>query len=69
MVSIKPNIYCKTFKDNYGDLKIAHLSNMLPHTKSINVVYHHFQEYVRLGLIIIYPVSTDDQLAENLRSH
>ena len=65
LVSIDPNIYCKAFEDNSGALEIARLPKICPRTKSQNVVYHHFQEYVRLGLIIIYPVSTDDQLAEN----
>ena len=39
---------------------------MSPHTKAINVIYHHFQEYVRLGMINIYLISTHDQVADML---
>ena len=55
MVSIEPDIYCKAFEDNSGAFKIARLPNMRPCTKSIKAVYHHFQEYVHHGIIIIYP--------------
>ena len=64
LISAEPKIYCKAFEDNSGALEIARLPKMRPRTKAINVVYHHFREYVRLGLISIYPVSTDDQLAD-----
>ena len=64
LISTDPKIYCKYFEDNSGALKIAHLPKMRPRMKAINVVYHHFPEYVRLCLISIYPVSTDDQLAD-----
>ena len=63
LISIKPIVYYKAIGDNYGALKIARLPNMLPRTKSINVIYHHFQEYVRLGMIKIYPISTHDPVA------
>ena len=36
---------------------------MRPRTKEINVIYHHFREYVRLGMIEIYPIFTNDQVA------
>ena len=64
LISAEPKIYCKAFEDNSGALELARLPKMQPRTKAINVVYHHFREYVRLGLISIYPVSTDDQLAD-----
>jgi len=35
-------------------------------TKHINVCYHHFREHVRLGLIKVLPISTDDQIADAL---
>ena len=35
---------------------------MRPRTKHINLVYHHFREYVRRQEIIIHPIGTDDQL-------
>ena len=64
LVSIEPKIYCKAFEDNSGALKIARLPNMRPCTEAINVVYHHYREYVCLELISIYPVSADNQLAD-----
>ena len=64
LISTELNFYCKAFEDNSGTLEIARLPKMHPHTKSINVIYHHFREYVRLGLISIYPISTDDQVAD-----
>ena len=36
-------IYFKAFKDNSGALEIACLPKMRPHTKVINVIYHHFR--------------------------
>jgi hypothetical protein len=31
--------------------------------KHINIKYHHFHEHVRLGLIKVYPIGTNDQIA------
>jgi hypothetical protein len=39
---------------------------MRPRTKHINIVFHHFRDYVRRGLIFIYPVGTLEQLADIL---
>ena len=64
LISTKPKVYCKSFKDNSGALEIARLPKMRPRTKAINVIYHHFREYVRMGLISIYPISTDDHVAD-----
>jgi len=64
LISTEPKVYCKAFEDNSGALEIARLPKMRPRTKAINVIYHHFREYVRLGLISIYPISTDDQVAD-----
>ena len=64
LISTEPIVYCKAFEDNSGALEIARLPKMRPRTKAINVIYHHFREYVRLGLIKIYPISTDDQVAD-----
>ena len=58
------NVYCKSFEDNSGALKIACLLEMQPHTKAINVIYHHFYEHVCLGKISIYPIATYSQLAD-----
>ena len=63
LISTEPIVYCKAFEDNSGALEIARLPKMRPRTKAINVIYHHFREYVRLGMIAIYPISTHDQVA------
>jgi hypothetical protein len=60
----EPYIYCKVFEDNSGALELAQLSKIRPRTKHINVVYQHFCEHVRKGLIKIFPVSTKDQIAD-----
>ena len=63
LISTDPIVYCKAFEDNSGALEIACLPKMRPHTKAINVIYLHFREYVRLGMIEIYPISNHDQVA------
>ena len=64
LISIKPMVYCKAFEDNSSAREIARLPNMRPHTKSINIIYHHFREYVRLDTINIYTISTHDKVAD-----
>jgi len=59
-------IYCKVFEDNSGALELARLPKLRPCTKHINVCYHHFREHVRNGLIKIFPIGTDDQVADTL---
>ena len=58
--SPEPIVYCKAFEYNSGTLEIVCLPKMRPRTKAINVIYYHFQEYVRLGMINIYLISTHD---------
>ena len=53
LISTDTIVYWKSFKDNSGALEIARLPKMCPRNKAINVVYHHFQDYVRLGMIKI----------------
>jgi hypothetical protein len=53
-----PKVYCKAFEDNSGALELAKTQKMRPRTKHINLVFHHFRDYVRCGLIVIYPVGT-----------
>ena len=43
LISTKPIIYCKAFKDKSGALEIMRLPKMRPHTKAINIIYHNFQ--------------------------
>jgi hypothetical protein len=64
VINKEPTVYCKAFEDNSGALKLAHLPKMQPHTKHINVQFHHFHKYVWLGLIKVFPISTDQQLAD-----
>ena len=63
LISTEPIFYCKAFEDNSGALKVVRLQKMRPCTKEINVTYHYFREYVKLGMIKIYPISTHDQVA------
>jgi len=42
IVSTQPTVHCGVFKDNSGTLKIAKVPKMRPHTKHINVKFHHF---------------------------
>ena len=44
-------------------MEMARLPKVTSHTKAINVIYHNFWEYVRLGMIKVYPISTHDQVA------
>jgi hypothetical protein len=37
---------------------------MWPRTKHINVQLHHFREHLHLGLIKVFLISTDQQLAD-----
>jgi hypothetical protein len=66
VICSKPYVYCKVFKDNAGVLELARLPKLCPHTKHINICYHHFREHVRKGLIKIFPVGTSDQIADAL---
>jgi hypothetical protein len=59
-----PKVYCKAFDFNSGALELAKSPKMRLRTKHINLVFHHFRDYVRCGLIVIYPVGTLDQLAD-----
>jgi hypothetical protein len=56
-----PNVYCKAFEDNSGALEIARMHKMRPHIKHINLVYHHFRSFVKKGLVVIWPIKTEDQ--------
>ncbi len=66
VICTEPHVYCKVFEDNSGALELARLPKLRPRTKHINVCYHHFQEHVRKGLIKIFPIDTQDQIADVL---
>ena len=63
---IIPKIYCKAFEDNMGAIELAKTPKMRPRTKHINLVYHHFREHVREGLIDIISIDTKNQIADML---
>ena len=50
-ISTNPIVYSKSFEDKSSALGITRLPNMWPRTKEIIAIYHHFREYVRLGMI------------------
>ena len=61
-----PKIHCKAFEDNSGALELANAPKMRPRTKHINLVYHHFQSFVRgpNPLVSIHPIDTLDQTGD-----
>lgn len=61
---IKPKVKCKAFEDNTGALALATTHKMRPRTKHINLVYHHFREAVRDGIIEVISVGTKDQIGD-----
>ena len=63
---ITPKVHCKAFEDNMGALELSRVPKMRPRTKHINLVYHHFRDFVRSGEVSVHPISTDDQLADML---
>ena len=64
IISKTPCMHCKAFEDNSGALELARLPKIRPQTKHINLVYHHFKDHVRKGLISIYPIDTNDQITD-----
>jgi hypothetical protein len=64
IISEVPRVHCKAFEDNSGALELARLPKLRPRTKHINLVYHHFRQHVRDGLISIFPIETEDQLGD-----
>ncbi len=61
-----PKVHCKAFEDNIGALELARVPKMRPRTKHINLVFHHFRDHVRKGLVSIHHVTTDKQVADML---
>ncbi len=66
VICTEPYVYCKVFEDNSRALELARLPKLHPHTKHINVCYHHFREHVRKGLIKIFPINMKEQIADAL---
>lgn len=65
-VSEKAHIYCRCFEDNSGALELARTPKLRPRTKHINIIYHHFRSFVAKGLVKIYPIESEEQLADIL---
>ncbi|KAL7580903.1 hypothetical protein ACA910_001170 [Epithemia clementina (nom. ined.)] len=61
-----PKVFCKAFEDNSGALEMARLPKLRPHTKHLNVSYHHFREYVDRKEIEVLAVPTTEQNADVL---
>ena len=58
-----PRVYCNAFEDNNGALELARTPKMRARTKHINLVYHHFRDYVS-RLIHVLPIDTKEQIAD-----
>jgi hypothetical protein len=59
-----PTVFCKLFEDNTRAIHLAKFPKTRPRTRHINQKYHHFREWVKTGLIVIFPIDTLDQPAD-----
>lgn len=59
-----PRVFCKVFEDNSGALEMIRVPKMRPRTKHINIIYHHFREFVRSGKITAWAIPTESQPAD-----
>ena len=66
VICTAPQVYCKIFEDKSGALELAHLPKLRPCTKHINVCYHHFCEHVCSRNVKIFPIGTQEQIADTL---
>jgi hypothetical protein len=64
--SVAPKVFCKLFEDNAGAIHLAKVPKMRPRTRHINQKYHHFREWVKKGVIEIFPIDTLEQPADLL---
>jgi hypothetical protein len=64
IVTATPTIFCKLFEDNAGAIHLSKVPKMRPSMRHINQKYHHFQEWVKSGLISILPIDTLMQPAD-----
>ena len=60
----KIKVHCRCYEDNAGALELSNVPKLRPRTKHINIVYHHFREHVRSGLVKVFPIGTSDQVAD-----
>ena len=55
--STVPKVTCKVFEDNEGSMELARFPKMIPRTKHINQMHHHFRSsYVSNGNAEIFKV-------------
>ena len=59
-------VYCKCFEDNSGALELARTPKLCPRTKHINIIYHHFRDAVKKGIVEIFAITTENQMADIL---
>jgi hypothetical protein len=64
--SVTPKVFCKLFEDNAGAIHLAKVPKMRPRARHINQKCHHFREWVKSGLINIFPIDTLEQPADLL---
>jgi histone deacetylase 1/2 len=57
-------IHCKIFEDNSGAIEMAKVPKMRPRTKHLNIKYHFFRQHVQTGLLSVYAVKTENQIAD-----
>lgn len=59
----KPRV---VYEDNIVRVKITNNATVMKRTKHIDIRHHFLREHVENNTITIVPVSTKDQLAQNL---
>ena len=57
---------CNIFEDNSGTIEIAHGDKICPRTKHIIIKYHHFQQLVEQGTLVIESIRSEDNPANIL---
>jgi hypothetical protein len=59
-------MYCNVFEDNSAALEMSRVPKMRPRTRHINVMYHHFCSEVENKQIRLYPIKSDENIADIL---
>ena len=61
-----PTVHCRVFEDNTGALEIATIHKVRPRTKHLNVMLHHFRQYVDQGDIEVKAIRSEFQISDML---
>eukprot|EP00957_Ditylum_brightwellii_P115820 8834700-Ditylum_brightwellii.AAC.1 len=56
-------VHYNVFKDNASVMELAKAPKVHPCTKHINAIYHHFRFWMRDGKIILFPSTSEHQMA------